>query len=175
MYLSTRELTNEERRGSGDGECVGRAVVRDGDGERVGRDDRLQFNLVVVLGDQAYGEAGVGRGALRPGGAQPGPSVPAGVGVRQGPAVRRPAGHRAALPPQPKRGRGGGRLVVAPHPLEAQGGQVCVTSHVNPRSRLSASQWQGLSAGNIRRIFDGIFEMPCAEWYISADSRRLST
>ena len=32
-----------------------------------------------------------------------------------------------------------------------------------------------LSAGNIRRIFDGIFEMPCAEWYTSVDSRRLST
>eukprot|EP00976_Prorocentrum_cordatum_P116192 1196127-Prorocentrum_minimum.AAC.2 len=27
-----------------------------------------------------------------------------------------------------------------------------------------------LSAGNIRRIFDGIFEMPCAEWYTSVDS-----
>ena len=32
-----------------------------------------------------------------------------------------------------------------------------------------------LSAGNIRRIFGGIFEMPCAEWYTSVDSRRLST
>eukprot|EP00976_Prorocentrum_cordatum_P067757 1178879-Prorocentrum_minimum.AAC.3 len=33
-----------------------------------------------------------------------------------------------------------------------------------------------LSAGNIRRIFRGIFEMPCAEWYTSVvDSRRLST
>eukprot|EP00976_Prorocentrum_cordatum_P076736 1182420-Prorocentrum_minimum.AAC.3 len=29
-----------------------------------------------------------------------------------------------------------------------------------------------LSAGNIRRIFDGIFEMPCVEWYTSVDSRR---
>eukprot|EP00976_Prorocentrum_cordatum_P088266 1187240-Prorocentrum_minimum.AAC.7 len=32
-----------------------------------------------------------------------------------------------------------------------------------------------LSAGNIRQIFNGIFEMPCAEWYNSVDSRRLST
>eukprot|EP00976_Prorocentrum_cordatum_P063372 1177069-Prorocentrum_minimum.AAC.1 len=32
-----------------------------------------------------------------------------------------------------------------------------------------------LSAGNIRRIFDVIFEMPCAEWYTSVDGRRLST
>eukprot|EP00976_Prorocentrum_cordatum_P077852 1182858-Prorocentrum_minimum.AAC.1 len=32
-----------------------------------------------------------------------------------------------------------------------------------------------LSAGNIRRIFGGIFEMMCAEWYTSVDSRRLST
>eukprot|EP00976_Prorocentrum_cordatum_P092859 1189125-Prorocentrum_minimum.AAC.2 len=32
-----------------------------------------------------------------------------------------------------------------------------------------------LSAGNIRRIFCGIFEMPCAECYASVDSRRLST
>ena len=29
-----------------------------------------------------------------------------------------------------------------------------------------------LSAGNIRRIFRGIFEMPFAEWYTSVDSRR---
>eukprot|EP00959_Pyramimonas_sp_CCMP1952_P151839 3177038-Pyramimonas_sp.AAC.1 len=28
-----------------------------------------------------------------------------------------------------------------------------------------------LSAGNIRRIFDKIFETPCAEWYTSVDSR----
>eukprot|EP00976_Prorocentrum_cordatum_P092037 1188765-Prorocentrum_minimum.AAC.4 len=27
----------------------------------------------------------------------------------------------------------------------------------------------------IRRIFSGIFEMPCAEWYTSVDSRRLLT
>eukprot|EP00976_Prorocentrum_cordatum_P085011 1185891-Prorocentrum_minimum.AAC.2 len=33
----------------------------------------------------------------------------------------------------------------------------------------------GLSAGNLREIFDGIFEMPCAKWYTSVDSRRLST
>eukprot|EP00976_Prorocentrum_cordatum_P081184 1184283-Prorocentrum_minimum.AAC.1 len=26
-----------------------------------------------------------------------------------------------------------------------------------------------LSAGNIRRIFRGIFEMPCAEWYTSVE------
>ena len=32
-----------------------------------------------------------------------------------------------------------------------------------------------LSVGNIRRIFGGIFEMRCAEWYTSVDSRRLST
>eukprot|EP00976_Prorocentrum_cordatum_P101866 1192818-Prorocentrum_minimum.AAC.4 len=32
-----------------------------------------------------------------------------------------------------------------------------------------------LSAGNIRRILYGIFEMPCVEWYTSVDSRRLST
>eukprot|EP00976_Prorocentrum_cordatum_P045055 910249-Prorocentrum_minimum.AAC.1 len=32
-----------------------------------------------------------------------------------------------------------------------------------------------LSTGNIRRIFDVIFEMPCAECYTSVDSRRLST
>eukprot|EP00976_Prorocentrum_cordatum_P063776 1177219-Prorocentrum_minimum.AAC.5 len=32
-----------------------------------------------------------------------------------------------------------------------------------------------LSARNIRRIFRGIFEMPCTEWYTSVDSRRLST
>eukprot|EP00976_Prorocentrum_cordatum_P009364 186974-Prorocentrum_minimum.AAC.7 len=30
-----------------------------------------------------------------------------------------------------------------------------------------------LSAGNIRRIFDGIFEMLCVEWYTSVDSQRL--
>eukprot|EP00976_Prorocentrum_cordatum_P075791 1182040-Prorocentrum_minimum.AAC.2 len=30
-------------------------------------------------------------------------------------------------------------------------------------------------AGNKRRIFNGIFEMPCAEWFTSVDSRRLST
>eukprot|EP00959_Pyramimonas_sp_CCMP1952_P353095 7397468-Pyramimonas_sp.AAC.1 len=29
--------------------------------------------------------------------------------------------------------------------------------------------------GNIRRIFYGIFEMSCAEWYTSVDSQRLST
>eukprot|EP00976_Prorocentrum_cordatum_P108301 1194815-Prorocentrum_minimum.AAC.4 len=29
--------------------------------------------------------------------------------------------------------------------------------------------------GNIRRIFGGIFEMLCAEWFTSVDSRRLST
>eukprot|EP00976_Prorocentrum_cordatum_P000449 9150-Prorocentrum_minimum.AAC.1 len=32
-----------------------------------------------------------------------------------------------------------------------------------------------LSAGNIRRIFGRIFEMPCAEWYTSVDSRQPST
>eukprot|EP00959_Pyramimonas_sp_CCMP1952_P309492 6476853-Pyramimonas_sp.AAC.1 len=32
-----------------------------------------------------------------------------------------------------------------------------------------------LSTGNIRRIFGGIFETPCAEWYTNVDSRRLST
>eukprot|EP00976_Prorocentrum_cordatum_P064568 1177545-Prorocentrum_minimum.AAC.1 len=32
-----------------------------------------------------------------------------------------------------------------------------------------------LSAGNIRRIFGGIFEVLCDEWYTSVDSRRLST
>eukprot|EP00976_Prorocentrum_cordatum_P061935 1176517-Prorocentrum_minimum.AAC.2 len=32
-----------------------------------------------------------------------------------------------------------------------------------------------LSAGNIRRIFGGIFEMMCGEWFTSVDSRRLST
>ena len=32
-----------------------------------------------------------------------------------------------------------------------------------------------LSTGNIRRIFDGIFESPCVQWYTSVDSRRLST
>eukprot|EP00976_Prorocentrum_cordatum_P075555 1181942-Prorocentrum_minimum.AAC.2 len=32
-----------------------------------------------------------------------------------------------------------------------------------------------LSAGNIRRVLDGIFEIPCAELYNSVDSRRLST
>eukprot|EP00959_Pyramimonas_sp_CCMP1952_P021636 456281-Pyramimonas_sp.AAC.1 len=32
-----------------------------------------------------------------------------------------------------------------------------------------------LSAGDIRRIFGGMFEMPCAEWYTSVDSRRRST
>eukprot|EP00976_Prorocentrum_cordatum_P032429 659409-Prorocentrum_minimum.AAC.1 len=31
-----------------------------------------------------------------------------------------------------------------------------------------------LSTGNIRQIFGGIFEMPCAEWYTSVDCR-LST
>eukprot|EP00976_Prorocentrum_cordatum_P115484 1196019-Prorocentrum_minimum.AAC.5 len=30
-----------------------------------------------------------------------------------------------------------------------------------------------LSAGNIRRITDGIFEMPCAEWYTIVDNCRL--
>eukprot|EP00959_Pyramimonas_sp_CCMP1952_P470237 9496299-Pyramimonas_sp.AAC.2 len=33
----------------------------------------------------------------------------------------------------------------------------------------------GLSAGSIRRIFGGRFEMPCAEWYTRVDGRRLST
>eukprot|EP00976_Prorocentrum_cordatum_P058750 1173622-Prorocentrum_minimum.AAC.1 len=28
-----------------------------------------------------------------------------------------------------------------------------------------------LSAGNIRRIFCGSFEMPCDEWYTSVDSK----
>eukprot|EP00959_Pyramimonas_sp_CCMP1952_P256060 5348242-Pyramimonas_sp.AAC.2 len=32
-----------------------------------------------------------------------------------------------------------------------------------------------LSTGNIRRIFGRIFEISCAEWYTSVDSRRLST
>eukprot|EP00976_Prorocentrum_cordatum_P096045 1190404-Prorocentrum_minimum.AAC.1 len=32
-----------------------------------------------------------------------------------------------------------------------------------------------LSAGNIRRIFGGILETLCFEWYTSVDSRRLST
>ena len=32
-----------------------------------------------------------------------------------------------------------------------------------------------LLAGNIRRIFGGIFEMMCVEWYTSVDSRRQST
>eukprot|EP00976_Prorocentrum_cordatum_P074757 1181637-Prorocentrum_minimum.AAC.1 len=33
----------------------------------------------------------------------------------------------------------------------------------------------GLSAGNIHRIFGGIFEMLRTEWYTRVDSRRLST
>eukprot|EP00976_Prorocentrum_cordatum_P095512 1190201-Prorocentrum_minimum.AAC.1 len=32
-----------------------------------------------------------------------------------------------------------------------------------------------LSKGNIRRIFDGIFETPCAEWFTSVDSRQSPT
>eukprot|EP00959_Pyramimonas_sp_CCMP1952_P005548 116589-Pyramimonas_sp.AAC.2 len=32
-----------------------------------------------------------------------------------------------------------------------------------------------LSTGNVRRIFSGIFEIPCAKWYTSVDSRRPST
>ena len=31
-----------------------------------------------------------------------------------------------------------------------------------------------LSAGNIRQIFGGIFEIPCAEWYTSVDRRLLN-
>eukprot|EP00976_Prorocentrum_cordatum_P082070 1184674-Prorocentrum_minimum.AAC.4 len=44
-----------------------------------------------------------------------------------------------------------------------------------PRSQPSAGQWQSVDIGNVSRIFDGIFEMPCAEWYTSVESRRQST
>eukprot|EP00959_Pyramimonas_sp_CCMP1952_P385869 8087104-Pyramimonas_sp.AAC.1 len=38
---------------------------------------------------------------------------------------------------------------------------------LKPRSRLSAGQWQSVGR-EYSRIFYGIFEMPCAEWYTSA-------
>eukprot|EP00976_Prorocentrum_cordatum_P082337 1184772-Prorocentrum_minimum.AAC.3 len=44
-----------------------------------------------------------------------------------------------------------------------------------PRSCAVGQPCASPPTGNIRRMFGRIFETPCAEWYTSVDSRRLST
>eukprot|EP00959_Pyramimonas_sp_CCMP1952_P350642 7346332-Pyramimonas_sp.AAC.1 len=51
---------------------------------------------------------------------------------------------------------------------------ICGQLYQAPESTVG-QQCGSLSAGNIRRMFGGVFEMPCAGWYTSVDSRRPST
>eukprot|EP00976_Prorocentrum_cordatum_P014651 292978-Prorocentrum_minimum.AAC.2 len=136
------------------------------------------------------------RRRLRPRGGQPRDAAPPGghsgnlelEAPRRGPPPPRLRAHRGVprhlrgvprrprgLPPpgaRPGRGPGGeaGGADQLRVTIASRRGDDCVTPQA-PESTVGQPCGSLMSAGNICRIFGGLFEMPCAEWYTSVDSR----